>query len=40
MKAEGAIFVSYKSLFYELTATVENETTLQRSGPVAKDLPR
>jgi len=40
MKAEGAIFVSYKSLFYELTATVENETALQRSGPVAKDLPR
>lgn len=40
MKAEGAIFVSYKSLFYELTATVENEKILEMSGPVSKDLSR
>lgn len=40
MKAEGAIFISYKSLFYELTATVDNETALMKSGPVTKDLPR
>jgi nicotinamidase-related amidase len=40
MKAEGAIFISYKSLFYELTATVENETALMQSGPVTKDLSR
>jgi nicotinamidase-related amidase len=40
MKAEGAIFVSYKTLFYELTATVENEKIMEMSGPLAKDLTR
>ena len=30
MKADGATFVSYKSLFYELACTVEIETTLER----------
>jgi nicotinamidase-related amidase len=38
MKAEGAIFVSYKTLFYELTATVENEKILEMSGPLPKGL--
>jgi nicotinamidase-related amidase len=38
MKAEGAILVSFKSLFYELTATVENEKILEISGSISKDL--
>jgi nicotinamidase-related amidase len=38
MKAEGAVFVSYKTLFYELTATVENEKILQMSGSLLKNL--
>lgn len=33
MKAEGAVFMSYKSLFYELAATVDNENLLKMSGP-------
>ena len=33
MKAEGAVFMSYKSLFYELAATVDNEKLLKMSGP-------
>jgi nicotinamidase-related amidase len=32
MKAEGAIFLTYKTLFYELTAMVENEESRERYG--------
>lgn len=38
MKAEGAIFVSYKTLFYELAATVGNEKIQDMPGPLPKDL--
>jgi hypothetical protein len=36
MKAEGAIFLSYKTLFYELAATVGNEKIAGMSGPLPK----
>lgn len=39
MKAEGATFLSYKSLFYELTGAVETQKILETSGPVTKELP-
>jgi nicotinamidase-related amidase len=38
MQAEGAIFLSYKTLFYELAATVESEKILTMPGPISKDL--
>jgi nicotinamidase-related amidase len=38
MKAEGAIFASYKTLFYELAATVGNETVLKMPEPPPKGL--
>jgi nicotinamidase-related amidase len=38
MKAAGAIFVSYKTLFYELAATVENEKILEMSGSPLKGV--
>ena len=34
--AEGAIFVSYKTLFYELAARVDNEKLVEMSEPAAK----
>jgi nicotinamidase-related amidase len=40
MNAEGAIFVSYKTLFYELAATVGNEKILQMPGLLPKGLTR
>jgi nicotinamidase-related amidase len=39
MKDEGAIFLTYKSLFYELNEAVEIEQTIDPNGPVTKDLP-
>jgi nicotinamidase-related amidase len=39
MKDEGAIFLTYKSLFYELTEAVEIEQTIDPNGPITKDLP-
>ena len=40
MKAEGATFLTYKSLFYELVGSVDAQTALDASQPVAKDLPQ
>ena len=40
MKGEGATFISYKSLFYELARSVEIEDSLEKSGPIQKDLTR
>ena len=39
MKAEGATFLTYKSLFYALTAAVETQKAVETSGSVSKDLP-
>jgi nicotinamidase-related amidase len=43
MKAEGAIFLTYKSLYYELIETVEGgrhtEKMLETFGPFPDDLP-
>lgn len=39
MKAEGATFMTYKSLFYALTVAVETEKAVEKSGSVSKDLP-
>ncbi len=39
MKAEGATFLTYKSLFYALTGSVDAQTALD-AEPVAKDLPQ
>jgi nicotinamidase-related amidase len=43
MKAEGAIFLTYKSLYYELVGAVEGsrhtEKILERFGPLPADLP-
>jgi nicotinamidase-related amidase len=41
MKAEGAIFLTYKSLYYELIEAVEGgqEQILQTFGPFPDDLP-
>jgi len=43
MKAEGAIFLTYKSLYYELIAAVEagrhTEEMLERFGPFPDGLP-
>lgn len=43
MKAEGAIFITYKSLFYELVAAVEGgrhiDKMTERYGPFPDDLP-
>ena len=38
MKGEGAIFVSYKTLFYELAAEVGNEKLQEMPGPLPKGL--
>lgn len=38
MKAEGAIVLSYKSLFYELAARVDNEKLLAMPEPGAKNI--
>jgi nicotinamidase-related amidase len=35
MQGEGAVIVSYKTLFYELAAKVGNETVRQMSGPIS-----
>jgi isochorismate hydrolase len=39
MKAEGAIFVSYKTLFYELAARVDNEKILAMPEPAKHPAP-
>jgi hypothetical protein len=39
MKAAGATFVTYKTLFYELTGSVDAEESIESAGPVTKDLP-
>jgi isochorismate hydrolase len=43
MKAEGAVFLTYKSLYYELIEAVEGgrhtETMLETFGPFPDDLP-
>jgi nicotinamidase-related amidase len=43
MKAEGAIFLTYKSLYYELVEAVEDgrhtEKFLETFGPFPNDLP-
>jgi nicotinamidase-related amidase len=39
MKAEGATFLTYKSLFYALTVAVEAQKAVETSGSVSKDLP-
>ena len=39
MKAAGATFVTYKTLFYELAGSVDTEEKLESAGPVTKDLP-
>jgi isochorismate hydrolase len=43
MKAEGAVFVSYKTLFYELVESVEDNRqtnrNLEKLGPLPDDLP-
>jgi nicotinamidase-related amidase len=43
MKAEGAIFLTYKSLYYELAETVESgphtDKILETFGPLPDDLP-
>jgi hypothetical protein len=39
MKAAGATFVTYKTLFYELAASVDTEERLESAGPVTKNLP-
>jgi Isochorismatase family len=43
MKAEGAVFLTYKSLYYELMAAVgdgrNGERTLEGFGPFPDDLP-
>jgi isochorismate hydrolase len=42
MKAEGAVFLSYKSLYYELVGTVDDsrdEEDLATFGPFPADLP-
>jgi nicotinamidase-related amidase len=43
MQAEGAVFLSYKTLYYELVAAVdgsrEGEKLLQAFGPLPDDLP-
>jgi len=43
MKAEGAIFLTYKSLYYELIEAVEGgrhtEKILKAFGPFPDDLP-
>ena len=43
MQAEGAVFLSYKSLYYELVAAVDGgphgEKLLQAFGPLPDDLP-
>jgi nicotinamidase-related amidase len=43
MKAEGAIFLTYKSLYYELVEAVEGnrhtEKILETFGPLPEDLP-
>lgn len=40
MKVEGATFLTYKSLFYALTGSVDAQTALDASERVAKDLPQ
>lgn len=43
MKAEGAVFLTYKSLFYELVETVDgdphSEKMIRKFGPFPDDLP-
>ncbi|MFL6930347.1 MAG: hypothetical protein ACJ8FK_10580, partial [Xanthobacteraceae bacterium] len=43
MKAEGAVFLTYKSLYYELIEAVEagrhTEKMLESFGPFPDDLP-
>jgi 4-hydroxyphenylpyruvate dioxygenase-like putative hemolysin len=43
MQAAGAVFLSYKSLYYELVEAVEGgphwEERLQALGPFPEDLP-
>jgi nicotinamidase-related amidase len=43
MKAEGAVFLTYKSLYYELIETVggarARDKVLERFGPIPDDLP-
>lgn len=43
MRSEGAVFMSYKTLFYELLATVEgsprSDAALEALGPFPEDLP-
>jgi nicotinamidase-related amidase len=43
MKAEGAVFVSYKTLFYELIESVEDDRqtskNLEKFGPFPDDIP-
>jgi nicotinamidase-related amidase len=40
MKAEGAVFLTYKSLYYELAEAVAgNRVTEKKFGPIPDDLP-
>ena len=41
MKAKGAVFLTYKSLFYELSDVVEADRERRRAalGPFPRDLP-
>jgi nicotinamidase-related amidase len=39
MKAEGATFLTYKSLFYALSGAVETQKAVETSGSVSKNLP-
>jgi hypothetical protein len=39
MKVAGATFVTYKTLFYELAGSVDDEEKLESAGPITKDLP-
>jgi nicotinamidase-related amidase len=36
MKAAGAVFLTYKTLYYELTQTVEFQSALETGGPLTK----
>ncbi|MGP0090307.1 MAG: isochorismatase family protein [Xanthobacteraceae bacterium] len=40
MKAEGVTFLTYKSLFYALVESVDNQKTLETSATVTRELPQ
>jgi hypothetical protein len=39
MDAEGAVFMTYKVLYYELAEAVETSRHARRFGPLPDDLP-